>query len=140
MSEHADSLRRMIDAFNANDRDALRLCLHPEIIVRRPLPDVGVASRSSDLSTYKGRDEVVPALNRLIDRAGGIQVDVRRLEEVGDDEVVFEFLARIGPPDERTTWLGWSLFGFRDGLVASTETFGTEAEARAVIAQRPAGN
>lgn len=60
-------------------------------------------------------------------------MEVRRLEDVGEDSVLFEFLAQLGPPDERASWLGWSLFGLRDGRIASTQTFATEAQAREAI-------
>lgn len=133
MSDQGDGVRRMIAAFNAGDKDALRECLHPQITVRRPLPDVGITSQPSDVGAYQGLEEVVSMLTELIRRTGGIHVDVRRVEEVGEDSALFEFIASLGPPGDSTTWLGWALFGFRDGLVASTETFGTEAQARAAL-------
>ncbi|MGA8217401.1 MAG: nuclear transport factor 2 family protein [Solirubrobacterales bacterium] len=133
MSDRADAVRAMIEAFNAADSDALRRSLHPEIIVRRPLPDVGIPSHPSDAGSYHGLREVIRELNHLIERVGGIEVEVRTLEEVGEDGVVFEFLALIGPASERTAQLGWSYFRFKDGLIVSTETFATESAARRAI-------
>lgn len=130
MSDRADAARAMIEAFNAADSDALRRSLHPEITVRRPLPDVGIPSHPSDTGRYYGLGEVIRELNHLIKRLGGIEVEVRTLEEVGEDGILFEFLALIGPAKERTAQLGWSLFRFKDGLIISTETFATESAAR----------
>jgi ketosteroid isomerase-like protein len=123
----------MIDAFNAADSEALRRCLHPEITVRRPLPDVGIPSHPSDTGNYHGLRDVIRELKELIQRVGGIEVEVRTLEEVGDDGVLFEFLALIGPAEERTAQLGWSFFRFKDGLIVSTETFATESAARQTL-------
>jgi ketosteroid isomerase-like protein len=133
MSERADTVRAMIEAFNAADSDALRRCFHPEITVRRPLPDVGIPSHASDTGSYHGVREVIRELTHLIQRVGGIEVEVRTLEEVGDDGVLFEFLALIGPAEERTAQLGWSFFRFKEGLIISTETFATESAARRTI-------
>jgi ketosteroid isomerase-like protein len=133
MSERADAVRAMIEAFNAADNDGLRRTLHPEITVRRPLPDVGISSHPSDAGTYHGLREVIRELNNLIQRLGGIEVEVRTLEEVEKDGVLFEFLALIGPAEERTAQLGWSLFRFKDGLIISTETFATESAARRIL-------
>jgi ketosteroid isomerase-like protein len=133
MSDRGDAVRAMIAAFNAADSDALRRCLHPEITVRRPLPDVGIPSHPSDTGSYHGLREVIRELKALIERVGGINVEVRTLEELGDDGILFEFLALIGPADERTAQLGWSLFRFKDGLIVSTETFATESAARRSI-------
>jgi len=133
MSERAEAVRAMIAAFNASDTGALRECLHPEISVRSPLPDVGIPSHVSDAGAYHGQGEVIRELKRLTQRAGGIEVEIRTLEEVGDDGVLFEFLALIGSAGQRTAQLGWSLFRFKDGLILSTETFATESAARRTI-------
>lgn len=133
MSDRADAARAMIEAFNVADSDALGRSLHPEITVRRPLPDTGIPSHPSDIGSYHGPREVIRELNRLIQRLGGIEVEVRTLEEVGEDGVLFEFLALIGPAEERTAQLGWSLFRFKDGLIISTETFATESAARRTL-------
>jgi SnoaL-like domain len=133
MSDRADAARAMIEAFNAADSDALGRSLHPEITVRRPLPDIGIPSHPSDIGSYHGSREVIRELNRLIQRLGGIEVEVRTLEEVGEDGVLFEFLALIGPAEERTAQLGWSLFRFKDALIISTETFATESAARRTL-------
>lgn len=134
MSASEDAVRGMIAAFNASDEDELRRCLDPGITVRRPLPDVGLPSHS-DTGVYQGLDEVVPMLTDLQQRTGGIDVEVRQMEDVGEASVLFEFIAQLGPADGRTTWLGWSLFELKAGRVASTQTFATEAQAREAISR-----
>jgi hypothetical protein len=133
--DRAEAVREMIRAFNAGDAEALRRCLHAEITVRRPLPDVGIGPHPSDTGSYHGLDEVLPALAGLIETVGGIEVEIRRLEDVGEDGELFEFLALIGPGGDRIAQLGWSLFRFRDDLIFSTETFGSESAARAAISR-----
>jgi ketosteroid isomerase-like protein len=135
VSANQDTVRKMIAAFNADDQDGLRTTLHPDISVRRPLPDLGIATAHSDMTSYHGVDEVLPALSGLIAATGGIRVDLRHLEDAGKDAVLFEFVAGMGPEETRTTWLGWSLFCFREGRIVSTETFATEAEARDAISK-----
>lgn len=137
MSERKGAVEEMIAAFNSDDEAALRRLLHPEVTVRRPLPDVGITSHPSDVGTYHGIDEVVPALGELRRAVGGLEVEIRRTEDVGPDGQLFEFLALIGPPEERTAQLGWALFRFAGGLIVSTETFATESAARATIAGGP---
>jgi ketosteroid isomerase-like protein len=135
MSDPTELVRSMIEAFNADDAEALRRCLHPDVTIRRPLPDVGAISHLTNAGSYQGLDEVIPMLGELIEKTDGIQVEIRTVEKVGSDAVLFEFLALIGQGGERAAQLGWSLFHVRDDLVISTETFPTESAARDTIAR-----
>lgn len=134
MSDPERRVREMLAACTAYDSEGLRACLHPEIVVRRPLPDIGVPGTPSDSASYHGLDEVLPLLRDLSERTGGIEFELRTVERLDEDSVLFEFIASMGQKEDRTAWLGWSLFGFRDGLIASTETFATERSAREAIA------
>lgn len=134
MSDPEPLVRRMLAACAAYDAEALRACLHPEIVVHRPLPDIGVPGTPNDAGSYHGLDEVLPLLRGISERTGGIEFDLRTIEPLSEGSVLFEFIASMGSEESRTAWLGWSLFGFRDGLIASTETFATERSAREAIA------
>jgi hypothetical protein len=135
MSEREDVLRAAIAAFNAGDLSRVIEYVHPEIMLRQLLPEVGLTSHESVTGVYRGSAEVEKALRDAVDSLGGMQFEIRWIEEIGNDGALYELLALIGPEAERSAQMAWYLSRFRDGLVVSTTAFNTEAMAREAIAR-----
>lgn len=132
MSERTDLVSALVEAINARDAEGIRRCLDRDVTVRRPLPDIGIASHPADVGTYRGVDEVVRALDALFEATGGIHLEIRELDEIGD-VVVAEVLALIGPEEERSAQLVWSVMRFDAGQIVSTETFASRSAAQESI-------
>jgi hypothetical protein len=135
MSEREDLIRAAIEAFNAGDMSRVIEYVHPEMILRQLLPEVGLTSHESVTGVFHGSAEVEKALRDAVESLGGMQFEIRWIEEVGDDGALYELLALIGPPAERSAQIAWYLSRFRDGVVLSTAAFNTEAMAREAIAR-----
>jgi hypothetical protein len=135
MSEREDVIRAAIEAFNAGDISRVVEYVHPEMMLRQLLPEVGLTSHQSVTGVYRGSAEVEKALRDAIESLGGLQFEIRWIEEVGDDGALYELLALIGPEAERSAQIAWYLSRFRDGVVLSTTAFNTEAMAREAIAR-----
>jgi ketosteroid isomerase-like protein len=125
-------VREATEAFNSRDMARVTKYVHPELTVRRPLPDMG-ASQRSFVGSYRGPDELVEVLNEMIETLNGLQFEMRRVEEIGDNVLLYELLALIGPETERSAQLGWYVTYFRDGLILTTSAYATEAAAREAI-------
>jgi hypothetical protein len=130
MSEREDLIRGAIAAFNEGDMGRVIEFVHPEMILRQLLPEVGLTSHQSFTGVYRGPAEVERALREAVESLGGMRLEIRWLEEVGDDGMLYELLVLIGPEDERSAQIVWYLSRFRKGLVLSTAAFNTEALAR----------
>jgi hypothetical protein len=135
MSDREDVLRGAIEALNAGDFSRVIEYVHPEMQLRQLLPEVGLASHESVTGVYRGEADVEKALRDAAESLGGLQFEIRWIEEIGDDEALYELLALIGPEAERSAQMAWYLSRFRDGLVLSTTAFSTEAMAREAIAR-----
>jgi hypothetical protein len=133
MSEREDLVRGAIAAFNEGDMSRVIEFVHPEMILRQLLPEVGLTSHQSVTGVYRGPEEVERALREAVEVLGEMQFEIRWLEEVGDDGMLYELLVLIGPEDERSAQIVWYLSRFREGLVLSTTAFNTEALAREAI-------
>ncbi len=72
-------------------------------------------------------------MREAVESLGGMRFEIRWLEEVGEDGMLYELLVLIGPEDERSAQIVWYLSRFRDGLILSTTAFNTEALAREAI-------
>jgi SnoaL-like domain len=135
MTDREQLARRAITAVNEGDWDGLKDCIHPDMKLSQPVPDVGQTHYESYPGTYHGRRETVDLLRQFAEKAKGIQIDLRRAEDVGDDGLLYEFVWLIGPEEERSAQLVWGLSRFEEGLVLSSSIFATEAAARAAIAR-----
>jgi len=135
MTDREQIARRAIEALNESDWEGLTHCIHPDMRLSQPVPDVGQTQYESYPGTYHGRDEAVDLLRQFAERADGVRIDLRRAEEVGDDGLLYEFVWLIGPEDRRSAQLAWGLSRFKEGLVLSSSIFPTEDAARAAIAR-----
>jgi hypothetical protein len=135
MSEREDVLRAAIEAFNAGDMSRVVEYVHPEMMLRQLLPEVGLTSHESVTGVYRGSAEVEKALRDAVESLRGLQFEIRWIEEIGDDGALYELLALIGPEAERSAQVAWYLSRFRDGLVLSTTAFNNETMAREAIAR-----
>ncbi len=133
MSEREDVVRGAITAFNEGDMSRVIEFAHPEMIMRQLLPEVGLTSHESFTGVYRGPAEVERTLREAVESLGGMRVEIRWLEEVGDDGMLYEVLVLMGPEDERSAQIAWYLSRFRDGLILSTTAFNTESLAREAI-------
>ena len=133
MSEREGLVRGAIAAFNEGDMSRVVEFVHPDMNLRQLLPEVGLASHQSVTGVYRGSAEVERALREAVASLGGMRFEIRWLEEVGDEGMLYELLVLIGPGDERSAQIVWYLSRFRDGLILSTTAFNTEALAREAI-------
>lgn len=133
MSEREAIVRRAIAALNEGDWNALADCMHPEMRLTQPVPDVGQTSYPSYTGTYHNKEETAGMLEGMAAAYRGLQIELRWTEEVGSDGLLYEFLWLIGPERERSAQLNWGLSRFRDGLVVSSSIFSSESAARQAI-------
>ncbi len=133
MSEREELVRGAITAFNEGDMSRVVEFVHPDMNLRQLLPEVGLASHQSVTGVFRGSAEVERALREAVESLGGMRFEIRWLEEVGEDGLLYELLVLIGPEDERSAQIVWYLSRFRDGLILSTTAFNTEALAREAI-------
>ncbi len=133
MSEREDVVRGAIAAFNEGDMSRVIEFAHPEMNMRQLLPEVGLTSYQSFTGVYRGRPRSSGRCGKPSNRSAEMRVEIRWLEEVGDDGMLYEVLVLIGPEDERSAQIAWYLSRFRDGLILSTAAFNTEALAREAI-------
>jgi ketosteroid isomerase-like protein len=134
MVSNAEVVQRLLDAISAGDREALRAVLHPQVVVRRAFVDA--ASSRSYPGAYEGAEAVAELLSGFKDALDGFEVSARRAEDVGPHLVLLEALIVTGPPESRSHQLTWGLLEVRDELIFSTESFPTEAAARAALGEQ----
>ncbi len=135
MTDREQIARRAIEALNATDWEAFSDSIHPEMRLSQPVPDVGQTGYESYPGNYHGRHEAVDLLRQFAERAEGVQIDLRRAEEVGVEGLLYEFVWLIGPEERRSAQLAWGLSRFKDGKVLSSSIFATEDAARSAIAR-----
>jgi hypothetical protein len=135
MTGREEIVRRAISALNEGDWETLEGCIHPEMRLSQPVPNVGQTQYRSYPGTYHGRTEAIELLSKFAGDAEEVRIDMRRAEEVGDDGLLYEFVWLIGPANQRSAQLAWALSRFRDGLVLSSSIFPTEDAARAAMAR-----
>jgi hypothetical protein len=135
VSERENVVRGAIEAFNEGDMSRVTEFVHPQMMLRQLLPEVGLTSHASVTGTHRGATEVEKALKDAVESLGGMRFEIRWLEEVGDDGMLYELVALIGPEEARSAQIVWYLSRFREGLVLSTTAFNTEALAREAIAR-----
>jgi hypothetical protein len=135
MTDREQIARRAIEALNQGDWDALTDCIHPDMRLSQPVPDVGQTQYESYPGTYHGRREAVDILRQFAARADGVRIDLRSAEEIGVDGLLYEFVWLIGPEERRSAQLAWGLSRFKDDQVISSSIFATEDAARAAIAR-----
>src|SRR3954453_17345557 len=127
MSEREDVIRAAIEAFNAGDISRVVEYVHPEMMLRQLLPEVGLTSHQSVTGVFRGSAEVEKALRDAVEALGGLQFEIRWIEEIGEDGGLYDLLPLVGPETERSAQIAWYLSRFRDGLVLSTTAFNDEA-------------
>ncbi len=123
MSGGSDLLERAYEAWNRGDTEAAAL-VHPEAEFQMSGDFPGMPA------TYHGRDGVRAFFDQLTEAWESIEVDVHRLEDVGDRTLAlirFVGHGRLGVTVERK---GAHLVRVRDGLVAELVAFGSWDEAR----------
>ena len=135
MTDREQIVRRAIAALNESDWETLEDCIHPDMRLSQPVPNVGQTQYESYPGTYHGRSEAVDLLRRFAERAEGVQIDFRRAEAVDDDGLLYEFVWLIGPEQHRSAQLAWGLSRFKDDKVLSSSIFATEDAARNAIAR-----
>lgn len=135
MSDREEIVRAAIEAFNTGDMKGVVDYVHPEMTLNQLLPEVGLGSHESVTGVYRGSEEVEMGLKNAVESLGGMRLEIRWLEEIGADGLLYELLAMIGPEAERSAQIAWYLSRFRDGLVFSTTAFSTESMAREAIAR-----
>jgi hypothetical protein len=135
MTDREQIARRAIEALNRNDWEALTNCLHPEMRLSQPVPDVGQTQYESYPGTYHGRAEAIDLLRQFAERADGVRIDLRHAEEIDDDGLLYEFVWLIGPEERRSAQLAWGLSRFTGSKVISSTIFATEDAARAAVAR-----
>ena len=133
MTDRERIARRAIEAVNESDWETLAECIHPEMRLSQPVPDVGQTAYDSLPGTYHGRAETVEILREFAGQAKELQIDLRSAEPIGDDGLLYEFVWLIGPDGQRSAQLAWGLSRFKEGLVLSSSIFTTEDAARAAI-------
>jgi hypothetical protein len=133
MSEREAIVGRAIAALNEGDWQALADCMHPEMRLTQPVPDVGQTSYPSHTGTYSSREQTAAMLERMAAEYDGLEIELRWTEEVGTDALLYEFLWLMGPERERSAQLSWAVSRFRDGLVLSSSIFSSESAARQAI-------
>jgi limonene-1,2-epoxide hydrolase len=135
MTERERIARRAIAALNEEDWPGLENCIDPDMRLSQPVPDVGQTEYTSYVGTYHGRDEAMAILRRFAEEAEELEIELRRIETVGDDGLLYEFVWLIGPEARRSAQLAWGLSRFKDGRVLSSSIFSSEDAARAAIAR-----
>ncbi len=135
MTDREQIVGRAIEALNESDWEALTDCIHPDMRLSQPVPDVGQAHYESYPGIYHGRREAVDLLRQFAQRAEGVEIDLRQAEEIGDEGLLYEFVWLIGPEERRSAQLAWGLSRFKDGKVLSSSIFATEDAARSAIAR-----
>jgi hypothetical protein len=135
MTERERIARRAIEALNDGDWEGLADCIHPDMRLSQPVPDVGQTEYESYPGTYHGRAEAIELLRQFAEQAEVLRIELRQAEPVDDDGLLYEFVWLIGPDDRRSAQLAWGLSRFKEGLVLSSSIFTTEDAARAAIAR-----
>jgi SnoaL-like domain len=135
MTDREQVARRAVEALNESDWETLTDCIHVDMRLSQPVPDVGQTQYESYPGTYHGRREAVDLLRQFAERAGEVRIDLRRMEEVGDDGLLYEFVWLIGPEERRSAQLAWGLSRFKEDKVLSSTVFPTEDAARDAIAR-----
>jgi hypothetical protein len=135
MTERERIARRAIEALSEGDWETLEGCIHPEMRLSQPVPDVGQTEYASYLGTYHGRDEAMAMLRRFAEEAEQLQIEFRRTEDVNDDGLLYEFVWLIGPEAQRSAQLAWGVSRFEEGRVISSSIFTSEDAARTAIAR-----
>jgi hypothetical protein len=135
VGEREQVIRDAVEAFNTGNMSRVVEFVHPEMLLRQLLPEVGLTSHQSVTGVHRGADEVEKALREAVESLGGMEFAIRWIELVEDDGALYELLALIGPEADRSAQIVWYLSRFRDGLVASTTAFNTETLAREAIAR-----
>ena len=135
MTDREQIVRRAIEALNEGDWEVLTDCIHPDMRLSQPVPDVGQTQYESYPGTYHGRREAIDLLRQFAERADGVRIDLRRTEQVGDDGLLYEFVWLIGPEERRSAQLAWGLSRFKGDRVLSSSIFATEDAARSAIAR-----
>jgi limonene-1,2-epoxide hydrolase len=135
MTERERIARRAVAALNEEDWQEFEDCIHPDMRLSQPVPDVGQTEYANYVGTYHGREEAVAILRRFAEEAKEVQVEFRHIETVGDDGLLYEFVWLIGPEASRSAQLAWGLSRFKDDRVLSSSIFTSEDAARAAIAR-----
>jgi SnoaL-like domain len=135
MTDRERIARRAIEALSDGDWKALEDCIHPDMRLSQPVPDVGQTQYASYLGTYHGRDEAMAMLRQFAEDAQQLQIEFRRTEDVSDDGLLYEFVWLIGPEAQRSAQLAWGVSRFKDGLVISSSIFTSEDAARTALAR-----
>jgi hypothetical protein len=135
MTDREQIARRAIEAVNREDWETLAACVHPDMRLSQPVPNVGQTHYESYPGTYHGRQDTVEMLRHFAGLAGEVQIEFRHTEEVGEDGLLYEFVWLIGPEESRSAQLAWGLSRFKEGLVLSSSIYTTEDAARDAIAR-----
>lgn len=137
---HEQVIRDAFAALTAGDRERFAALASPDIVVSRPFPDLGMAGAESDVGTYRGIDTVLEGMDRILGDGGSIGIEAKQVEMIGSERALVRFVAASTPGGGEAVWLGWAVVGFRDGLISSSETYATEAEARGAIERSQASD
>jgi len=93
---------------------------------------MSIASDRDFVGTYRA-EEAVEVLMKIADELGGVQFEPRKIEEHPGEIGFMELVVKVGPEDRQAHQMSWVVLWFRDGKVASTETFTTEAAGREAL-------
>jgi ketosteroid isomerase-like protein len=118
--------RKVIDALNRRDYDALLAFLSPDVVWEALEGVTGIGE------LYHGRAEVSEWIALMSeDTEEGIHAEIEQMADLGDDRVFIALVLTArrrgsGVPFEYRTW---QIVWFADGLITRRQVFWTRAEA-----------
>jgi ketosteroid isomerase-like protein len=128
MSQHADTLQAMFEAFNRRDFEAAMQHLHPQVELRPALTELDVRDR------YVGRGEFGQFLETITDAWETYVVEAEETIEGPEDRVlVAERWHARGRGGIEFDFELTDVYSFRDGLVARVDGFKDRAAALAAL-------
>jgi ketosteroid isomerase-like protein len=124
--ENVALVRKVVDALNHQDFDALLAFLSPDVVWEALEGVSGIGE------LYGGRTEVREWIALMLeDTEGGVHAEIKQMADLGGDRVFIAVAVTArrrgsGVPFEYRTWqIAW----FADGLITRRQVFWTRAEA-----------
>ena len=123
--EHADLARRLMDASNRHDVDALLALLSPDVVWEENPEFPG------GRDVYRGRAEVREWAEEILDVWEGSHVELEEITQLSDDRVLMEAVISArgrgaGVPVELRFW---AILWFAEGKIARREVFWAKEKA-----------
>jgi ketosteroid isomerase-like protein len=124
--ENVEIFRRIADAYNRRDVEAMVEELHPEI-EWQPLPQVLLGGEAT---LYRGREEVRKGIRELDEDFAELQTEQSEFRDLGEAIVAIGHLKGAGRESgvETESAIAW-LVEFRDGKAVSVREYLDPAEA-----------